>query len=59
MPDIVTSLWFDTEAHEAAEFYCSLFPNSEITNVMRYTEAGPGEPGSRAASGRCWRWAAR
>ena len=46
MPDIVTSLWFDTEAEEAAEFYCSLFPNSEITNVMRYTEAGPGEPGT-------------
>ena len=46
MPDIVTSLWFDTDAHEAAEFYCSLFPNSEITNVMRYTDAGPGEPGT-------------
>jgi predicted 3-demethylubiquinone-9 3-methyltransferase (glyoxalase superfamily) len=46
MPDIVTSLWFDTEAYEAAEFYCSLFPNSQITNVMRYTEAGPGEPGT-------------
>jgi predicted 3-demethylubiquinone-9 3-methyltransferase (glyoxalase superfamily) len=46
MPDIVTSLWFDSEAEEAAEFYCSLFPNSEITNVMRYTEAGPGEPGT-------------
>ena len=43
---IVTNLWFDTQAEEAAEFYCSIFPSSRIVNVARYTEAGPGEPGS-------------
>ena len=46
MPAITTCLWFDTKAHEAAEFYTSVFPNSKITNVTRYTDAGPREPGS-------------
>jgi predicted 3-demethylubiquinone-9 3-methyltransferase (glyoxalase superfamily) len=41
MPQITPFLWFDTEAEEAAEFYCSIFPNSKITNVSHYTEAGP------------------
>ena len=31
-----TFLWFNTEALEAAEFYCSLFPGAEITNVDYY-----------------------
>lgn len=43
---IVPNLWFDHQAEQAAEFYCSVFPNSKINNVARYTEAGPGEPGS-------------
>jgi predicted 3-demethylubiquinone-9 3-methyltransferase (glyoxalase superfamily) len=38
MPRIVTSLWFDRQAEEAAEFYCSLFPSSKIGNVARYPE---------------------
>jgi predicted 3-demethylubiquinone-9 3-methyltransferase (glyoxalase superfamily) len=42
---IVPNLWFDTQAEEAAEFYCSVFPNSRIVGVMRYTEAGPREAG--------------
>src|SRR3954466_6060240 len=42
---IVPNLWFDTEAEEAAEFYCSVFPNSRIVSVARYTEAGPREAG--------------
>ena len=41
MPQITPNLWFDTEAEEAAEFYCSIFPNSEITDVTYYGEAGP------------------
>lgn len=39
-------LWFDHEAEEAANFYVSLFPDSRVTNVSRYGEAGPGKPGS-------------
>jgi predicted 3-demethylubiquinone-9 3-methyltransferase (glyoxalase superfamily) len=33
MYEIIPHLWYDKEAKEAAEFYCSLFPNSKITNV--------------------------
>jgi predicted 3-demethylubiquinone-9 3-methyltransferase (glyoxalase superfamily) len=43
---IVPNLWFDTEAEEAADFYISVFPNSRIVSVARYTEAGPREAGT-------------
>lgn len=46
MQKIVPNLWFDTEAEEAAEFYVSLFDDSEILEVVPYGEAGPGEPGT-------------
>ena len=46
MPSITPSLWFDNNLEEAAEFYTSVFPNSHIEDVTRYSEAGPGEPGS-------------
>lgn len=46
MPRIVPNLWFDTQAEEAAEFYVSIFPNSRVTEITRYTEAGPGPAGS-------------
>jgi predicted 3-demethylubiquinone-9 3-methyltransferase (glyoxalase superfamily) len=42
---IVTNLWFDTEAEEAAGFYTSLFKNSRIVNVSRYPEGAPREAG--------------
>ena len=42
---ITPNLWFDTEAEEAAEFYTSVFEDSRIVNVTRYTEAGPREAG--------------
>ncbi|MFP8940067.1 VOC family protein [Streptomyces fenghuangensis] len=43
---IATCLWFDGRAEEAARYYTSLFPDSRITDVQHYGEAGPGEPGS-------------
>ena len=46
MPRITPNLWFDTEAEEAAEFYCSIFPNSKITEVTHYTDAGPRPAGT-------------
>jgi len=46
MPRITPNLWFDTEALEAAEFYCSIFPNSKITAVSHYTGAGPRPAGT-------------
>jgi predicted 3-demethylubiquinone-9 3-methyltransferase (glyoxalase superfamily) len=45
MNGITPNLWFDTEAEEAAEFYCSIFPNSKITSVTHYTEGSPREAG--------------
>ena len=41
MQKIVPNLWFDTEAEEAANYYCSIFKNSEVVNVTHYGEAGP------------------
>jgi predicted 3-demethylubiquinone-9 3-methyltransferase (glyoxalase superfamily) len=41
MPRITPNLWFDTESKEAAEFYCSVFPNSEVKTISYYNEAGP------------------
>jgi predicted 3-demethylubiquinone-9 3-methyltransferase (glyoxalase superfamily) len=46
MPKIVTNLWFDDQGQQAAEFYTSIFPNSRVTAVLHYTEAGPGVPGT-------------
>jgi predicted 3-demethylubiquinone-9 3-methyltransferase (glyoxalase superfamily) len=46
MQKITPCLWFDNQAEEAARFYTSLFKDSRITNITRYSEAGPGEPGS-------------
>ena len=34
------------QPEEAARFYTSVFPNSQIEGFNRTTEAGPGEPGT-------------
>ena len=39
-------LWFDHQAEEAANFYCSIFKNSEILKVERFPEGAPGPAGS-------------
>jgi predicted 3-demethylubiquinone-9 3-methyltransferase (glyoxalase superfamily) len=43
---IVPSLWFDTEAEEAASFYVSVFKEGRILDVSHYTEAGPRPAGT-------------
>ena len=43
---ITPFLWFDHQAEEAAGYYASIFPNSTIVKVFRYSEAGPGPAGS-------------
>src|SRR5215470_1849906 len=45
-PKISPLLWFDTQAEEAAKFYVSIFPGSEILGVSRYPETLPGPKGS-------------
>jgi predicted 3-demethylubiquinone-9 3-methyltransferase (glyoxalase superfamily) len=37
---ITPCLWFDTQAEEAARFYCSIFKDSKISKISRYTKAG-------------------
>ncbi|MEU2428304.1 MULTISPECIES: VOC family protein [unclassified Streptomyces] len=41
-----TCLWFDGQAEEAANHYVSIFENSRLGRIVRYTEAGPGPAGS-------------
>jgi predicted 3-demethylubiquinone-9 3-methyltransferase (glyoxalase superfamily) len=41
MQRISPCLWFDTEAEEAAKFYCSVFKDSKITNISRYGDGMP------------------
>jgi predicted 3-demethylubiquinone-9 3-methyltransferase (glyoxalase superfamily) len=40
---IVPHLWFDKEAKEAATFYCSLFPDSRITNITTLHDTPSGD----------------
>src|SRR3970040_767565 len=37
---ITPCLWFDDQAEEAATFYVSIFKNSKITSIARYSKAG-------------------
>jgi predicted 3-demethylubiquinone-9 3-methyltransferase (glyoxalase superfamily) len=51
---ITPYLWFDNQAEEAATLYVDVFKGrpgtptgeSKVTDVTRYGEAGPGEPGT-------------
>ncbi len=45
-PKITPFLWFNDDAEEALTFYCSLFEDSEIRDISRYGEGGPGEAGT-------------
>jgi predicted 3-demethylubiquinone-9 3-methyltransferase (glyoxalase superfamily) len=36
MPKVTPNLWFDGNAEEAAQYYCSVFPNSKILTVTHY-----------------------
>ncbi len=46
MQKITPFLWFDNNAEEAANFYCSIFKNSRVLNMSRYTEGLPGPKGT-------------
>ena len=46
MQPIIPNLWFDTQAEEAAQFYTSVFPNSRVVKVTRYSDAGPRPAGT-------------
>ena len=46
MSKITPFLWYDSQAEEAARFYVSIFPNSEVGAITRYGSAGPGAEGT-------------
>ena len=41
MQKISPFLWFDNQAEEAANYYVSIFKNSKILDVSRYSEGAP------------------
>jgi predicted 3-demethylubiquinone-9 3-methyltransferase (glyoxalase superfamily) len=43
---LTTCLWFDTDGEAAANYYTSIFKDSKLGRVGRYTEAGPRPAGS-------------
>lgn len=40
---ITPHLWFDTQAREAAAFYCSLFPDSQVDSIVRLRDTPSGD----------------
>jgi predicted 3-demethylubiquinone-9 3-methyltransferase (glyoxalase superfamily) len=46
MSKITPFLWFNDQAEEAMNFYTGVFKNSKRGSISRYSEAGPGKPGS-------------
>ncbi len=39
-------LWYDGNAEDAVAFYRSIFKKSKVLSVTRYSDAGPGKPGT-------------
>ncbi|MGZ3852217.1 MAG: VOC family protein [Flavisolibacter sp.] len=50
MQKITPFLWFNTDAEEAARFYTSVFPDSKILHVARYSDAGAKAAGMPAGT---------
>jgi predicted 3-demethylubiquinone-9 3-methyltransferase (glyoxalase superfamily) len=42
-PRILPHLWFDREAREAADFYCTVFPNSRVVRTFKLCNTPSGE----------------
>ena len=47
---VTPCLWFDTQAEEAARFYCSVFKNSKMGRISYYPDAGEAIHGKPANS---------
>jgi predicted 3-demethylubiquinone-9 3-methyltransferase (glyoxalase superfamily) len=46
MPTITPFLWYDDNAEEAVEHYRSIFGDVKVFETTRYSDVGPGKPGS-------------
>lgn len=51
MTTITPFIWFNNQAEEAMNFYVSVFPNSKITHIERYT-GDQGIPGEKELKGK-------
>ena len=40
-PRVHPCLWFDRQAEEVAQFYTTVFPNSRVTEITRYSAGAP------------------
>lgn len=47
---IMPCLWFDTKAEKAANFYCSIFKDSRISQISRYGKEGFEKHGKQPGS---------
>jgi len=47
---ITPCLWFDTQAEDAARFYCSVFKNAKLGRISHYPDAGQDVHGKPAGS---------
>jgi len=47
---ITPFLWFDSQAEQAANFYCAIFDDSRIKRISRYGETGRDVHGKEAGS---------
>ena len=50
MQKITPFLWFDDQAEDAVNFYTSLFKNSKIVRILRYTEEAAEKSGRPVGS---------
>ncbi len=50
MQKITPCLWFDDQAEEAAKYYASIFKNSKIGRILRYSEEAAKASGRPAGS---------
>jgi len=50
MKSITPCLWFDNTAEQAAKFYTSIFKNSKIGHISRYSDVGKEHHGKPAGS---------
>ena len=40
---ITPHLWFDTQAREAADFYCPVFPDSKVESIVKLRDTPSGD----------------
>jgi predicted 3-demethylubiquinone-9 3-methyltransferase (glyoxalase superfamily) len=50
MQKISPFLWYDKQAEDAVKFYTSVFKNSKIGSITKYTKAGAKASGMKAGS---------